>query len=100
EKKRLTDVWLALEDFAFRQTELALEIERREHLPVKDAVLETRCVLGDGVHNNISERVAAIVPGARLQVERRVLDEAGHDMLSGGRHGWIGQTWNHDVDVR
>ena len=47
QEEQLLERQLALEDVAFGQAPLALEVERREHLAVQDDVADVRRVLGD-----------------------------------------------------
>jgi hypothetical protein len=47
---------------------VALDVERRQHLPVQDDVPDVRRVLGDGVDDRVAERLALLVPVAVLQV--------------------------------
>src|SRR5262245_1513131 len=46
-EEQLLEGQLALKDVAFGEPELALEIERREHLPMQDDVANVRCMLGE-----------------------------------------------------
>ena len=62
EEEQLLERQLALEDVAFGQPELALEVERRQDLAVQDDVLDVRRVLGDGVDDGVAERLALVVP--------------------------------------
>src|SRR5439155_19927866 len=75
-EEQLLERQLALKDVAFRQAELALEIERRQHLAVQDDVLDVRGVLRDGVDDGVAERVALLVPRAGRKLVGRVLHEA------------------------
>jgi hypothetical protein len=44
---------------------VALDVERRQHLPVQDDVADVRRVLRDGVDHGVAERVAVVVPVER-----------------------------------
>jgi len=59
---------LALEGCCLSEPELALEIERRQHLPVQDDVADVWRVLGDCVDDGVAERLAlsSQVPDASL----------------------------------
>ncbi len=100
QEEQLLERQLALEDVPFRQPELALDVERRQHLPVQDDVADVRRVLGDRVDDGVAERLALLVPRGRLQFVRRVLHEAREDVLARRRHRRIGERRNHHVDVR
>src|SRR5689334_5306501 len=99
EEEELLERQLALEDVALGQAELALDVERREDLPVLDDALDVRRVLRDRVDDRVAERVAFLVPVA-LQVVGRVLDEARHDVLARRRERRIGERRDDHVDVR
>ena len=100
QEEQLLERQLALEDVAFRQAEVALDVERRQHLPVQDDVLDVRRVLRDRVDDRVAERLAVLVPAALfLQVIRRVLHEARHHVLARRRDRRIGQARDHHVDV-
>ena len=58
QEEQLLERQLALEDVAFGQAEVALDVERRQHLPVQDDVLDVRRVLGDRVDDGVAERLA------------------------------------------
>ena len=99
-EEQLFERQLALEDIALGQPEVALEVERRQHLPVQDDVADVRRVLGDRVDDRVAERLALVVPGARRQLVRRVLHEAREDVLARRRDRRIGQRRDHHVHVR
>src|SRR5207244_7768247 len=82
-KKQLVEREFALKDIPFRQAELALEIQWRQHLAADDQVLKIGSILSNGTDDVIAEIFPLLVPGAFLQVVRRILDEAGHHMLAG-----------------
>ena len=73
------------------RAQVALEIERRQHLAVQDDVLQVRRVLRQRVDDGVAERLALLVPRPFSERVRRVLDEARHHVLAGRRHGRIGQ---------
>ena len=52
----------ALENVAFAKPELALQIERRDHLAMQNDVLDVGRVLGDGVDHVVAESFLLIVP--------------------------------------
>ena len=58
--------------------------------------------LGDPVDDRVAEGLAVVVPGAqgRVQVVRRVLDEAADDVLAGRGHRRVDEGRNDHVDVR
>ena len=98
QEEELLESQLALEDVAFREPEVALEVERREDLPVLDDVLDVRRVLGDRVDDRVAEGLALLVPVA-LEVVGRVLHEARHDVLAGRSEGGVRQGRDDHVDV-
>ena len=67
QKEQLLERQLALEDVAFRQAPLALEIERRQHLAVQNDVPNVGRVLGDRVDDGVAERFALGVPVASFR---------------------------------
>src|ERR1043166_817314 len=75
EEEELFEREFALEDVALGETELAFEVERRQHLPVQDDVTYVRRMLGDGVNDGVAELLAPLVPVAFFQMIRRVLHE-------------------------
>jgi hypothetical protein len=101
QEEQLLQRQLSLEDVAFRQAEVALDVERRQDLPVQDAIPDVRRVLGDRVHDRVAERLPVGVPASLfLQVIRRVLHEARHDVLPRWGDRRIGQARDDDVDIR
>src|SRR6188768_3187487 len=81
EEEQLLECQFALEDVAFRQTERAFDVQRREDLPVQYQVLQVRGVLGNRVDDRVTERLTMLIPlrsihdgwvaGFLAQVERR-----------------------------
>ena len=63
QEKQLFERELSLKDVAFGEPELALEVERRQHLPVEDAVPDVRREPRNRVDDRIAERVPLDVPG-------------------------------------
>src|SRR5687768_6157456 len=82
QEEELLQRQLALEDVAFTQPELAFDIERREHLPMQDAVAQVGRELRDCLHHGVPKRFTLVVPGGSLQVVWGVLHEARHDVLA------------------
>src|SRR6185295_12096376 len=82
QEEQLLQCQLALEDIAFRQSPLALEIQRRHHLTMQDGVAHVGRVLGKGVDDDVAEGLALGVPRAVDQMIRSVLHEAGHHVLA------------------
>ena len=76
QEEELLERELALEDVAFRQAPLALQIERRDDLPVQDDVPQIRRELRQRVDDRVAERLALRVPVPALQMVGCVLDEA------------------------
>src|SRR5439155_14663937 len=85
---------------ALGQTELALQVERRQHLPVQDDLADVRRVLRERVDDGVAKRVALPVPRPGFELVRRVLHETRQDVLARRRYGRIGERRNHHVDVR
>src|SRR5437764_2619300 len=100
QEEQLLERELALEDVSFGQSELAFQVERRDHLASTDDALDVGRVFGDGVDDGVAEGFFLFVPGAFFQFVRRVLHKAGHDVLAGGRDGRIGQAGYDHVNVR
>ena len=100
-KKNCSSDKLALKNIAFAQSPLAFQIERRHDLPVQNDVANIRRVLGNGVDHVVAKLFFLIVPiQDRAQLVRRVLHEARHYVFARRRDRWIGQRWNHHVNVR
>src|SRR5439155_11953529 len=76
QEEQLFERQLALKDIPFAQTELALEIERRQDLAVTNDAREVRRMFCDRVHDRISKCLALLVPGAVSERVRRVLNKA------------------------
>ena len=100
QEEQLLERELALEDVAFGQSQLAFEIERRDHLPADDDVLDVGREFGDGVDDVVAELFPLLVPRAFFQLVGRVLHEARHHVLARRRDRRVGQAGNHHVDVR
>ncbi len=66
EEEQLLERQLALEDVAFGEPPLALEVEGRQDLAVQDDVLDVRRVLGDGVDDGVAERLLDARPRCPL----------------------------------
>ena len=64
QEEELLERQLALEDVALGEAEVALDVERRQDLPVEDQALQVRRVLGDRVDDGVAERLALLVPVA------------------------------------
>ena len=62
QEEQLLERQLAVEDVALGQPELALEVERRQHLPVQDDVADVRRELRDRVDDGVAERLALARP--------------------------------------
>ena len=58
QEEQLLERQLALKDVAFGEPEVALDVERRQHLPMQDDVLDVRRVLRDRVDHRVAERLA------------------------------------------
>ena len=100
EEEQLFQRELALKDVAFGEPELALEIERRQHLAMEDDVADVRRVLREGVYDGVAKRFALLVPRAACQCIRSVLHEARQNVLAGRRDRRIRQRRDHDIDIR
>src|SRR5258705_4782974 len=81
QKEQLMERQLAGEDIALGKAGDLLDVERRNHLPVQDLRLESRCEALDRVDDRVAERLALRVGPATVEVVRRVLDEDRHDVL-------------------
>src|SRR4051794_1708893 len=76
QEEQLLERQLALEDVALGETEIALEIERRQYLPMQNDVADVRRVFRDRIDHGVAKRLALGVPREpRLQLVGRVLDE-------------------------
>src|SRR5207249_5535497 len=74
-EEQLLQRQLALKDVALCQSEIALEIQRRENLTMPNDVANIRRVLRNRVDDRVAERFAPLVPRARRERVRRVLHE-------------------------
>ena len=100
QKEELFERQLSLKNIAFRETELSLNIERRQHLPVQDQLLDVGRMLGNGIDDRIAELLASLVPVPFFQIIGSILHEAGHDVFARGRNRRVCQTWDDDVYIR
>src|SRR5687767_4961942 len=75
QKEQLLERELALKDVALGEAKFTLEIERRDHLPMQDDVLDVRRVLRERVDDRVTECLTLLVPRSFLQVIRCVLNE-------------------------
>src|SRR5262245_29660323 len=64
QEEQLFECQFALKDVSFRKPELPFNIERRQHLPVEDDVLDIRRVLRNRIHNRVAESLALLIPGS------------------------------------
>ncbi len=87
QKEKLLERKFALKNVALREAELALEVERREHLAADDNFFDVGRMFGDGVDDGVAECFALIVPSAFGEFVGRVLHEAGQHVLAGRRDG-------------
>ena len=83
----------------FGQTGDALDVQRRDDLPVQNLRLEAGREALDRVHHGVAERFALGVGPAAVQLVRRILHEDRHHVLSGRRHPRIDHRREHDVHV-
>ena len=89
-REHLVQAHLAVEDVAAGDAEAALQVERRQHLPVLDDGADVGRVLLDQRDHAVAERLAQFVPGALAQRVGRVLQEDAHDVLAGrGERGVV-----------
>src|ERR1700685_734273 len=101
QEEKLFQREFALENVAFAEAELALQVERRHHLPAHDNVFDIWRVFGDGVDYVIAEGLFLIVPvQAWAELVGRVLHEARHHVLSRRRDRGIGERGNDDIYIR
>src|SRR5207302_1945724 len=84
-EEKLFERKLALENIALREAELALEIERGEHLAADDDVFDVGGILGDGVDDVVAEGFFPIVPSAFGEFVGCVLHEARENVFVGRR---------------
>ena len=98
-EEKLFERKFALENISFGEADLLFDIEWSEDLLADDDVFQVGRVFGDGVDDGVAEFVAAIFPRAGFQFVRRVLHEAGENVLAWGREGCVGEAGNDHVDV-
>src|SRR6185436_9953796 len=77
---------LAGEDVPFRQADGPLDVEGRPDFALEDEVPEAREERFQRRLDRVAEVLLLGVPVALAEVVGRVLDEARHDVLAGGRH--------------
>src|ERR1700678_4507119 len=99
QEEELLERQLTLKNMSFGQAGGALDVERRDELFAYDEAFEIRGILRNGVDDGVAEGFALIVPGSAREFVRRVLHEAGQDVFSGRRDGWISERWDDHVDV-
>src|SRR5208282_1701404 len=61
-RKKLVECQRAMKNITPGKTELALQIERREHAPRDDAGAEPRCIAVDGIEHQVRHLVGCLVP--------------------------------------
>ena len=91
---------LAVEDVALRQPRHLFDVERRDDLALQHEVGEAGEERLQRVLHVVGHVLALLGPVAALQVVRRVLDEARHDVLAGRRHVGVDRRLDRAVDVR
>ena len=99
QEQQLLERELALKDVALAQSPFALEIERRDDLPVQNQRLQIGRVLRERVDDGVAEPLALVVPGRAFQVIRRVLHETRHHVFAGRRDRRVRQARNDDIHV-
>src|SRR5438874_6921649 len=83
QEEKLLEREFSLEDVTFAQSPLALQVERRDNLLVKNYVFDVGRVLVNCVDHVVAERFFLIVPvQTRSQLVGRVLYEAGKNVLA------------------
>src|SRR3546814_1188996 len=95
-EEHLVEGQLTLEDVAFGEADLELDVPRRPHLLVQAEIAEVRAVAGDLGDRRLGERVARrAVPGPAGGTRGGGgLQEDRHYALAGGLHGWTaGGDW-------
>src|SRR5579875_4175438 len=98
-EEKLFERKFALENIAFGETDLLLDVERSEDLPADDDVFEIGGVLRNRVDDGVAEFLAATFPRTGFEFVGRVLHEAGEDVLAGRRDGSVGKAGNDHVNV-
>src|ERR1700683_2435819 len=100
EEEKLLEREFALKNISFGEAGGAFDIERRNDLATDNNFFEIGRELRNGVNDGVAEGFALVVPGAAGEFVRRVLHEAGHDVLAGGGDRWVGERGNDNVNVR
>jgi hypothetical protein len=72
-----------MERMATGQAEIALEVERRQHLPRRDGPADSRRHRLEHREDAVPERLASILPARAAQPVRRVLRDHAHHVRSG-----------------
>src|SRR6185437_15806780 len=62
QEEKLLQRELALKDVALAESELAFQVERREHLLVDDDVLQVRRIFGNSIDHVVAECFTLLVP--------------------------------------
>src|ERR1700677_1092744 len=99
QEEELLERQLTLKNISFGQAGGALDVERSDELLTDDQTFQIRGVLRNGIDDGVAEGFALLVPGAGREFVRRVLHEAGQDVFSGRRDGWISERGDDHVDV-
>ena len=91
-----------MEDVAFGEPVILLQVPGREDLAVQDEVLKVGDVLGQRGDDRVTEFVTLRRPGLGtvLQVVGGVLDKDGHDVLAGRGHAGVAERGDDHVQER
>ena len=96
-EEELLDVEITVEDVPLRETEGALEVERRHHLHRLDRAGDVRRVPADPVDHALPQELPVIIPGSGAQPVRDVLHEARHDVLPRGGERRVDVRCDHAI---
>src|ERR1700722_10219257 len=99
QEEKLLERKFALKNISFGESGGALDVERGDELFADDQAFEIGRVLRNGVDDGVAEGFALLVPGSAREFVWRVLHEAGQDVFSRRRDGWIGERGDDHVDV-
>src|SRR5258705_10189951 len=99
QKEKLFESQFTLKYISFRESKIAFEVQRCQHLTVGDQVLDIWSVFGNCIYNRVAKLFALVVPVTLFQVVRRVLYNTEHHVLARRRHGRISQTGSDHVDI-
>src|SRR5215471_7368117 len=100
-REQLIETEHAVHNVATNEAKRSFEIERRQHLPTEDGLLEARRISIHGRDHQIGNFVAPLIPSRAIrQYWRDMLAKKACDVASCRRECVIQRGWDHHLDHR